>query len=321
MEIVVVGARGFGQVHLNAISGVDVSIVERDRAVAEEIRSKYGVRKVYSSFEEALNSDAEMIDLVVPHNLHREFAVKALRRGKHVLVEKPIATTVREGEEMIAEAKRARKVLMVAEQYYFDTTVRYVMEQIRAGTVGTPKFILVRDQRLFTRTGWRLFRSQMGGGALIDGGIHYVDTMLNFGGDYTYVSARSMNVAGIIEGEDTTVANLQFANGSYGTLLYLWSYRDPPTLPAFEVIGTEGSIYEDPSTRKQGDFRSGRNYVYGDPVVNGKKVALEHADVFRAEMEAFFRAVREGTEPEMKPEVALRDLRCVLDIYRHAGVA
>ncbi|WP_171823612.1 Gfo/Idh/MocA family oxidoreductase [Thermogymnomonas acidicola] len=92
-----------------------MSIVERDRAVAEEIRSKYGVRKVYSSFEEALNSDAEMIDLVVPpHNLHREFAVKALRRGKHVLVEKPIATTVREGgEEMIAEAKRARKVLMV----------------------------------------------------------------------------------------------------------------------------------------------------------------------------------------------------------------
>ena len=77
MEIIVMGCRGFGQVHLRSIEGADLSIMERDPSVAKECLDKFSIHRIYKSIEDALRSDAEVIDIVLPHNMHMEVGIKA----------------------------------------------------------------------------------------------------------------------------------------------------------------------------------------------------------------------------------------------------
>ncbi|MBX8631460.1 MAG: Gfo/Idh/MocA family oxidoreductase [Thermoplasmata archaeon] len=319
MKVLVLGARGFAKIHLDSLSrlGVDISVFDRNQEALNEARNDYSIADTYSDLGEALSSDAEVVDIVLPHNLHRDVSVTAFRKGKHVLIEKPIATTVHEAEEMVALAKQAGVKFMVSEQYYFDTTARWVIDAVEAGKIGKLITVVIRDQRLYQKNGWRSRKDLMGGGALIDGGIHFVDTMLNIGGEYSNVKSSVYHGCSSLEGEDTSVAILDFKNGAHGLLLYTWSYPFSPKLPSFEVIGSEGSIVEDIQTHPKVDFKymTGKRYAFGMPVLNGKTVELELEDVFDRAIGGFIESVETGGDVPMKPELAIRDLSCVMDIY------
>ncbi len=320
MEIVVVGCRGFGKVHLRSIRGADIGIVERDPKIRKEIQEQFPVVHSYETYEQALASDAEIIDLAVPHNLHRDMAIAAMKRGKHVTLEKPISTSLDESREMIDFSRKAGVKFMVLEQYYFDPSVREAIRAIKAGEIGKVHTIIVRDQRVYQKEGWRAVKNTMGGGALIDGGIHYVDTMLNLGGPYQSMVARSVHGGSSLQGEDNTVAMFSFSSGSTGILYYSWAYRNPPEVPGVEIIGSEGSIYEDPNTRSHEDFKvPSRTTAYGDLVMNGKKMNIPKYDVFQKEFDEFLKSVESGTEVPFDPELAHRDLSAVLDIYRQSA--
>ena len=316
MEIVVVGCRGFGKVHLRSIRGLDVSIVETDKEVIDFCQNNYEIRKVYSSLEEALRSEAEIIDLVVPHTLHRELAIKSMKSKKNVLIEKPIATNLEDGMAMIREAKNNNVKFMVAEQYYFDPAVRKAKELITDGTIGKIHTVIVRDQRFYSNIAWRTRKEKMGGGALIDGGIHYIETMLDFGGEYLKITGNSMHGGSTLEGEDTTHAIFEFKNGATGLFFYSWGYNYYPVVPGFEIVGEKGSMHEDVNGRSQDDFKfPTRHTAYGDLIVNGKKITLKKYDVFEEEISGFVEAVKNDLEVPYSPEKALRNLEAILKIY------
>ena len=316
MEIVVVGCRGFGKVHLRSIKGLDVSIVETDKETIDFCRKNYEIRRVYSNLEEALQSSAEIIDLVVPHTLHKELAIKSMKSKKNVLMEKPIATNLEDGRAMIREAKNNNVKFMVAEQYYFDPAVRKARELINDGTIGKIHTVIVRDQRFYSNTAWRTRKDKMGGGALIDGGIHYIETMLDFGGEYLKIIGNSIHGGSTLEGEDTTHAIFEFKSGATGLFFYSWGYKYSPLVPGFEVIGENGSMYEDVNGRSQDDFKfPTRHTAYGDLIVNGKKMTLKKYDVFEEEISGFVDAVNNDLEVPYSPEKALRNLEAILKIY------
>lgn len=316
MEIVVVGCRGFGKVHLGAIRDMDISIVEKDRDTINFCTRNYDIRKVYSNFEDALRSDAEIIDLVVPHNLHRVMAINAMRRGKHVLVEKPISTSISEANAMIAESRKNKVKFMVAEQYFFDPTLRTAIKAVKDGRIGDLHSIIVRDQRTFAEDSWRSKSALMGGGALIDGGIHYVETILDIGGEYNSLEGITAKSSNNMEGEDTGFAVFRFNNGAGGLLYYSWNYAGAPRLPSFEIVGSKGAIYEDISDKSL-KRRSSRhmNTMFGDLIINDVKVPITRYDVYQREISEFIRSVKENTDVPYNPELALRDLRAVLKIY------
>jgi Predicted dehydrogenases and related proteins len=316
MEIVVVGCKGFGQVHLRSIRNADIGIVERDPEVRRKILESFDVAHIYDSYEDALNSKAEIMDLAVPHNLHFEMATAAMRRGKHVTIEKPISTTLGEARDMIETSRRNGVKFMVLEQYFLDPSVREAMRIVKSGSLGKIHTIIIRDQRLYSKEGWRTEASSMGGGALIDGGIHYIDTMLNIGGPYVDLWARSVHGGSSLSGEDTTSAVFAFSSGATGLFYYSWSYRNPPILPGLEVIGSDGSLYEDISSRSREDFKnSQRKTAFGDLVLNGKKLNVQPYDVFQAEFDQFLDSVTQDTQVPYDPELAYRDLEAVLKIY------
>lgn len=317
-KVSVLGARGFAASHLLSWqrTDVDLYIYDRDRKVLEDIGSKYGTSRGFDNMDEAIAA-ADIVDIILPHNMHAGVAKKAMKEGKHVLLEKPIATELADAEEMIRTAKEMRVKFMVAEQMYFDRSARWISESIRNGVIGRPLAILVRDQRFYERTGWRTKAEFMGGGALVDGGIHYLHAMLNFGGEYSEVKSYASKGASTLEEQDTFLALIRFDSGAIGSLFYCWSYREPPRPPAFEIIGTEASIVEDLDTRPSVGFteKGGKRYIFGFPKLNGRLVDVGAVDVFDDEINGFLKSVENDTEVPMDPSLALRDLKSVKDIF------
>lgn len=322
MKVLLIGANGFGRLHLDTLSrmDIDIEVFARNIAALKEVSQDYDIGKIYSNITEALKSDADVVDIVLPHNMHSVISTKAMNRKKHVLVEKPIAMDVLEGERMIKESVKQGVKFMVAEQYYFDTSASWARETVRSGKIGKLLSIIVRDQRFFTGGGWRVKKEEMGGGALIDGGIHFVDTLLNFGGEYRDVKAYTSKGLSSIEESDTAMSLFAFRNGALGFLYYCWSYPHSPRVPGFEIVGSDGTIIEDVTTKPKADFRfmGGKRHAFGLPTLNGKKVELEIQDVFDAEIGQFLKSVREDTPVPMDPALCLRDLKAVKDIYTSA---
>lgn len=323
MKVTVIGANGFGKIHMASWNrmGVELEIFSRSQAARDQAASTYGAVKSYSSIDEALSSGAEIVDIILPHNMHRDVAVEAMRRGKHVLLEKPIATDIAEAEEMIAESRKQNVKFMVAEQYYFDSASAWVRDAIASGSVGKVNAVIIRDQRFFAGEGWRRVADVMGGGALVDGGIHYVDTLLNFGGGYSDVKSFTSKGGAPIEEDDTAFALFRFDSGAIGSLFYCWSYRNAVRVPAYEVIGTDGSIVEDMNTKPLVDFKymEGTRHAFGRPVLNGSVVDIEIGDAFDAEIGGFLASVEKNEKVPFSPELALRDLRAVKDIYSNSS--
>jgi predicted dehydrogenase len=318
MKILVVGVNNFGQMHLSGIKDMEISIVERKEEVIKQTKKMYDIKNVYNSYDDALKDDFDIVDLVVPHYLHREMSIKAMKNGNNVLLEKPIATNLEDAEAMIETSKECSVKFMVTDQYFFDPSIREAVKLIKNNQIGKINTIIVRDQRNFDHGGWRTSSEKMGGGALIDGGIHYIDTLLNFGGDYEEVYGKSKHAGSILSGEDTTTAIFKFKNGSTGLFYYSWSYRNPPEVPAFEIIGDSGSIYEDINSRSSWKTGEKNRTVYGDLILNGEKMGLKKYDIYTEEIKEFADSVKNGTEVPFPPELALRDLKAVLDIYKNS---
>lgn len=320
MKVLLLGGNGFGRVHATSYRnlGLDFSVFSRSPDVLEEYRKKYGVKETFNDINEALNSQYDAVDIVLPHGLHYKYSILAMEKGKHVLIEKPIASSVDEARKMISEAGKRKVKFMVAEQYFFDAGLRKTLDIISKKSIGKIHTIIVRDQRHFARTGvWRNQESLMGGGALIDGGVHYIEALLDLGGPYEEIHSYTYRGGSTIQGEDNTAALFSFRSGAHGIFYYSWGYQNAPLLPSYEVIGTEGSIYEDLQTKPLVDFKfqDSPRHAFGLPVLNGKVCEGEIYDVFDREISAFMDSVENDTDVPYNPAMALRNLEAVLEIY------
>ncbi|BCU68421.1 oxidoreductase [Sulfolobales archaeon HS-7] len=311
MKIAVVGCRGFGTVHLRALSDIrkrkdiEVYVFSRDETAAKNCMKEFQAKGYFTKFDSVLESEVNIIDLVVSHDEHMRMGLEAINSGKHVMLEKPIARNLQEADALISTANEKKVKFMVLENFYFDTSVWKAKELIEK--IKPLSLILVRDLRLNKVKGWRTNYEMMGNGSLIDGGIHFVDTMLNLGGEYKEVKGMCKRTFAGIEGEDTSGAIFDF--GDYlGMLTYSWAARNPPPVPAFEIYGEKGTIVEDPKSREAGK-------PFGDLIFNGERIVVEKMNPVVREIEGFIDAVEKGKTVPMDPYIARRDLEAVLKIY------
>ena len=128
----------------------------------------------YSNFDEIKdNPDIDIVYVVLPNSMHREYVIRAAKAGKHVICEKPMALTVEECDEMIAACKNANKMLSIGYRLHFEP---HNMEMMRLGQkkiFGTIKKMFAEDG-LAEVEGWRLNKALAGGGPLMDVGIYCV---------------------------------------------------------------------------------------------------------------------------------------------------
>ena len=213
---------------------IEFYFTSRDRKRARAYCSMLDGRDYFGSYEEAAaDPRVEALYFCTPHHLHMEHALIATRLSKHVLVEKPIARTVEEGERMVSAAKEAGVRLMVAENYRYMPLIQKARNLINQGMLGTLRFIQIQEESNLVVEGWRTESESMGGGVFIDGGIHSVAILRDLVGPpadvYASILPRTLSD---MEGEDGG----RRRNGGYGEA-EKWSDRPyQPLLGYFEKL-------------------------------------------------------------------------------------
>jgi predicted dehydrogenase len=196
-------------------------VFSRDAANTAEIVSTYGGR-AYLSFGELLADAAvEAVLLPTPHFLHHAQALQVLAAGKHVFVEKPIATTVEQALEMQDAARRAQRVLAVGQQGRRTGAARKARALIDSGEIGRLVH-LVAIQGFPSAFGWeadnwRRDPDRLPAGPLDELGVHYFDLMRYLAGPITRVMGWTVNDVTPGSAPDAATAVFQFASGAIGT--------------------------------------------------------------------------------------------------------
>jgi UDP-N-acetyl-2-amino-2-deoxyglucuronate dehydrogenase len=292
--------------------------VDIDLSRASAMVAKTGGRP-FASLEAALaGSDFDVVDIMLPPYLHEEAALLAFAAGKHVVLEKPMSTTLESCDRILDAARKAGTVFMVAEQAQYWPDVVKAQRLIRDGAIGeivTARAIF--SERVEKPSGgkpWRYDAAMTGGGICIDGGLHRIRPLRMWLGEVEEVVATLGYPIELMEGESQAQALLRFSSGVVAAYSAIITYAVDGVGEEFSIIGTDGTIVIEHG-------REERCLLYNREAPEGRDVLPEgkrRRDAFGLELADFARAVLEGTPLEATAEDSLGELRTVLAMYRSA---
>lgn len=214
---------------------------ERGRAAAELLGSEFA-----ADYHDILARDDIDAVIICSENLrHREMTLAAAEAGKHVLCEKPLATTMEDAEVMIAACDRAGVKLQTAFPVRFHAAAVAFRDAIRTGQVGTPLAVIARNPGTCPMS-WFVDPDLAGGGAVMDHTVHVIDVLRHiFDAEVTEVFAEADTRMYDIPVDDTGLVMFRMSNGLRGSLDTSWSR--PGNWPIWggveiEVIGEKGAL-------------------------------------------------------------------------------
>jgi predicted dehydrogenase len=229
------------------------SICGRDRRAVERARARYGWADAVTDWRELVSDPRiDVFDNAGPNDVHAEPCLAAVRAGKHVLCEKPLARSAGEAHGLWIEAERAGVVHMCGFNLRFLPAVRLARELLESGDLGEPthfraRFLASTALRADQRRTWRFDRSAAGSGAVADLGSHIVDLARHLAGEVVAVSAATRTYVPQRDGrpvdvDDAFAATIELEGGAIGTLEASRAAGCRPGACAFEVDATRGSL-------------------------------------------------------------------------------
>ncbi|NMB45091.1 MAG: Gfo/Idh/MocA family oxidoreductase [Firmicutes bacterium] len=248
-RVALIGCGRVANVHAQALVALEetelVAVVDIKPDRAEDFSRRYG-GKAYTDYREVLKlSDVDAVEIATPHHTHAEIAIAALKAGKDVLTEKPMAISVPDMEAMIQTAKDTGRTLGVIFQNRYNDASQAVKQVIEDGELGAIKGTRAvitwrRSDEYYTESDWKGTWDKEGGGVLIDQAIHTIDLMQWFVGEVDYLEARyDTRAHDIIDVDDVAEAHIVFKNGAIGCLYASCNYSfDAPIF--LEIHGEKG---------------------------------------------------------------------------------
>jgi predicted dehydrogenase len=281
-------------------------------AKAEEWSKKYNISQKniynYQNFDEiAGNKDIDIVYVVLPVSMHKEYTIRAAKAGKHVICEKPMALNANDCRDMIAACKKANRLLSIGYRLHFEP---HNLEMMRLGQ----KKIFGKVTKLDTGNGfdyqgdpnaWRLKKALSGGGALMDMGIYSIQgSRYTLGEEPIAVKATQEKTRPDFfkEVDETIFWELKFPGGAKvtGKSSYNnnWSYLR--------------------ADAEKGNFELEPAYGYGglDGKVNGKPMGVPNINQQAAQMDDFATCVNLKKQSRVPGEEGLKDMKVVDAIYR-----
>jgi predicted dehydrogenase len=228
-----------------------VAVMRRDGKLAEDYAIRHGIRKWYDNVDDLINDpEINAIYIATPPDVHEEYAEKAMRAGKPVYVEKPMARTAAECERMNAVSKETGVPLFVA---YYRRSLSYFVklkELIDSKIIGDVRFvnICLQWQPYDEEVGenpkprWRVDPAISGGGHFHDLASHQFDFLEYVFGPIKSASGISRNQAGLYEADDITVANFEFESGILGLGSWCYTVNKEQREDYAQIIGSKGRI-------------------------------------------------------------------------------
>ncbi|MFN7956423.1 MAG: Gfo/Idh/MocA family oxidoreductase [bacterium] len=325
LRLAIVGCGAISRMHLNAVeasggavrvtAAVDTAI-ERAEAVAAETGAM-----PFASLDAALaDGDFDAVAILLPPALHERAACAALAAGKHVLLEKPMALELAACDRILATARAAGRVLMVAENAQYWPEVVIAKRLIDEGAIG--EVITARASSFATlmiaasfyegASPWRFQKSAAGGGVALDIGSHWIRPLRMFMGEIEEVVAILDRPLAQMEGESLARALLRFRSGRSASFEVMLVDGMLGMDTFFRVTGTRGEIVI--------DAEMGGRVVLFNETHFGQAIdePCGYMESYAPQLGDFARACLDGTPLAAGPEAAIGELRAALAMYRSA---
>ncbi len=226
VKVGIVGSRFAADFHCDSYSRNDRVKIAAVAAIdnLEEISTKWNIPKTYENYREMMDKeDIDLVSVCVPNFLHHDVVLAAAEAKKHVVCEKPLATTSAEAEEMVNTCADAGVKLFYAEDWGFAPALNRALEIINQGGIGEVLYVKAREVHCGSHSPFAKKKDTCGGGALIHLAIHPIGFMLYMlgGADNPVVEVTAKTTGGLdrnyvhkdFEGEDWAVGLMKFADG------------------------------------------------------------------------------------------------------------
>lgn len=324
LKIAVIGAGFMGSMHASIFAQSPgsqlVAVADQNLDLAQAVAAKHPGASAYRSHDELLAAEKpDLISICTPDNLHRPAALAAAAKGVHLFIEKPIASTIEDGEAIVAAADKARIKLGVGYLLRFDPRYAHARQLISQGKIGDPIHLYARRNSARTE-GPRRY-----GGKLplpLHVTVHDVDLVLWMLEGQKPVSVYAQmtdKLLGPSGTQDTIGAIVRFSGGTLATFESAWA------LPAgarhmidarLELIGTQGSF----------EVQCGDSGLYFADAATSREIDTQHWPAFdgvirgdlREELHAVLRWIRGGNEPVATGREALRSLELTQAMMKSA---
>ncbi len=275
------------------------AVASRDAGKLEEFRSLFGDFKAHAGYDDLIDDPAiDAVYIPLPNSLHREWAIRAMRAGKHVLCEKPLALDAAEAEEMIRISRECGVLLMEAFMYRYTARMGKVEEILASGLLGPVRCINSTFRFFLDRQNTIKEQPELGGGALYDVGCY----PLNLIGlvtqsepeaiavECTKSNGVDVNLSAVLRYADGLIATLHCGFNAFGR-----NYS--------EIVGTDGALLI-PDT-----FLDDAGQLTLLTKQGSESIAVAASDRYGEEIRDFSTAVLEGRQPRLGLEESLRNLR------------
>jgi predicted dehydrogenase len=328
LKIGIIGSGGIAQgCHMPGYQSIPdlcemVAVCDVDPEIAKTAADKFEITKTYYDYKQLLEDpEIDAVSIATPNKYHLQPTIDALRAGKHVLCEKPLAMNADEAREMCRAAKETGKILQVALQQRFSGPMRFMKDYIDAGHMGDIYYARAWALRRRGVPGWGVFidKEKQGGGPLIDIGVHILDMTLHLMGYPKPVSAsgKTWDMLGKnpdlhnnwgdydrskFTVEDFAVGFIRFDNGSVVTLesSFMANIEGDPFRT--QLMGTKAGA----TVKISGDdavriYTESDKQVYDIIPINVPRVESPHT----AEVQAFVIAILDGKPSPVPGEQGL----------------
>jgi len=228
-----------------------VAVMRRSADKAEDYAKRHGVKKWYSNADDLINDhEVDAVYVATPPSSHVEYTIKALKAGKPVYVEKPMALDYDECQQMIAASKQSGQKLFVAYYRRYLPSFLKVKELVENGAIGKLKmldlklYLKAKDAELDTDkiNGWRVDPSVSGGGHFHDLASHQLDYLEYLLGEIGEVKSHYHNQAKLYNAPDTVSLSMKFKSGIVGSGSWCFTVPENAQKDECVLIGEKGTI-------------------------------------------------------------------------------
>lgn len=314
------------------VESIAISDVRPERLAI--IGRKFGVKELYTDYHDILKKNSiDAISVCVPTFLHSKVAIDALEAGKHVLCEKPIATTLDEADDMLSAARKNNVKLMIGHNFRFLPNHIVARQWVQNGKIGEVYFARAQfaSQGPYGAPGITspsYFNPDKGGGVLFDAGSHLIDLLLWMFGDIAEVRACvSTYKKDVNQADDVASVSLKFKNGVIGEVFASWvsiqNWNLMTNYNNVQILGSQGRICSDffgPSLwyyNEDSLICKLKGMIKITPIKMDPKIpflAKNHS--WKKLIESFVNCIIKDEEPPVTGEDGRRALQIILDAYR-----
>jgi len=322
-KVAILGAGFVANIHIESYArfipeAEVVAVLGINEDEAKAFAQTHGIPQWYDNLDRLLaESGVEVIDICLPNYLHHGACMKAAEANKHVIVEKPLAVTLEEADEMIEACKKRGLLLMYAEELCFAPKYERARALVEHGAVGKVYMLKQAEKHSGPHSAWFYKKELAGGGVMMDMGCHALAWFrwMNKNNPVKTVYADMKTVMHDTDCDDNTLTILEFENGVTALAEDSWA-RHGGMDDHIEIYGDKGIIYADLFKGNSALTYSIDGYDYASEKAGSTKgwtfTAFE--EVFNQgyphELKHFISCVREGTQPLVTGE----DGRAVLEL-------